>query len=162
LLSTFQNDHEQEIMKHHEHKIVQAGDELFIDELHIDILHPFHFHEDENNQSIVMEIDDGNFKYLLLGDLYKELFYELPLSEVDVLKIGHHGSKTSTNSYLLEEVSPQIGIISSGKNNRYNHPHVETIEVLNRYQVKIFDTQTNNSIRISSFFNRLTITPLKK
>lgn len=96
----------------------------------------------DNDSSLVLQADFGGMKWLFTGDLEKEgemellqTYKELP---TDVLKVGHHGSKTSTSIELLERIKPEYGVISAGKNNRYGHPHPDVLENLQRFKVKVF------------------------
>lgn len=68
----------------------------------------------------------------------------------DILKIGHHGSKTSSSREFIEKVSPEIAVISVGKNNRYGHPHQEVLDVLENYGIDILRTDQDGDIKIIS------------
>lgn len=68
----------------------------------------------------------------------------------DVLKLGHHGSSTSTSDYFLGKVNPSIGVISCGKNNKYGHPHKEVMNLLEKYNIMIFRTDEQGSIVLYS------------
>ena len=98
----------------------------------------------ENDMSIVLRIDYGDNSFLFTGDAqslaeYMLLDSQLPL-QADVLKVGHHGSKTSSTLEFLQAVSPSYAIISCGKNNSYGHPHQVTIDALNAMNVCILRT----------------------
>ena len=67
--------------------------------------------------------------------------------EVDVLKVAHHGSKTSTDSKFIEKLSPEVALISVGENNRYGHPNEEVIETLRSYDVEIYRTDLHGAVR---------------
>ncbi|WP_278253283.1 DNA internalization-related competence protein ComEC/Rec2 [Bacillus sp. SD088] len=96
----------------------------------------------DNDSSLVLLADFGGMKWLFTGDLEKEGERELLQTygklSTDVLKVGHHGSKTSTSIELLERIKPEYAVISAGKNNRYGHPHPDVLENLQRFKVKIF------------------------
>ena len=68
----------------------------------------------------------------------------------DILKVGHHGSKTSSAKEFIEEVSPEIAVISAGKDNPYHHPHQETSATLNKYDIKMLRTDIDGDIKIIS------------
>jgi competence protein ComEC len=70
--------------------------------------------------------------------------------KADVLKIGHHGSSKSTSEGLLGFSSPEYAVISVGKDNSYGHPHKETLEILNRFGIKILRTDELGTIKIKS------------
>lgn len=123
---------------------------------HIDILYParsMHVTSDKDTNlfSIVAMVNVQNKKYLLTGDAPRSV--ELKLVTInddlksDVLKVGHHGSRTSTDPIFLEKVSPNYAIISAGKNNRYGHPHAETIENLKKENAKILKTSEMGTIK---------------
>ena len=117
---------------------------------------------DENQASIVLSLTYGSFDMLFTGDLEKEaeeavaLYIEdgqrknvLP-DKYEVLKVGHHGSKNSTSEEFLEKVKPVIGLISAGENNRYGHPHADTIERMEKIGCEMYMTQESGMIKIST------------
>jgi competence protein ComEC len=75
------------------------------------------------------------------------LINKYPYLEADILKIGHHGSKTSTSDALIKRVQPRIGLISVGTN-VYGHPNYEILERLNDYFILVLDTKTNGDVKI--------------
>lgn len=87
----------------------------------------------------------------MTGDLGQEgerkLLKDYPNLTVDVMKLGHHGSKTSTDNQFIKKIKLKQGIISSGKNNRFNHPHPEVLETLAGNQVRVFRTDKSGMIR---------------
>ena len=109
--------------------------------------------EESNDQSIVLYGNIGNMNVCLMGDasitVEKNIIQEYDIT-CDILKVGHHGSQTSTDPLFIQTVEPKIAIISVGKNNYYGHPHDSVINTLNKYKVKIFQT-SNGAIQIKSF-----------
>lgn len=107
---------------------------------------------DENDSSSILLMYYKNKKILLAGDASKKseeyILNKYNIGKIDVLKIGHHGSKTSTSDELLKELRPSLAIISCGKNNRFNHPHKETIDKLKEYRIKYLRTDISGTIRI--------------
>ncbi|MBP9758419.1 MBL fold metallo-hydrolase [Candidatus Dojkabacteria bacterium] len=94
-----------------------------------------------NNFSKSFILKYGNFRALLAGDLeskYEEVVATINPIEIDLLKVGHHGSKTSSSLDFLKRISPKFAIISVGKDNKYGHPNNETIDNLNLVGSKIF------------------------
>ena len=79
------------------------------------------------------------------------LMRRFPQLKVDVLKAGHHGSKGSSSPEFLHQLQPQIALISAGKNNRYNHPHQETLDRFENIQTQIFRTDEQGAIRFSGW-----------
>lgn len=94
---------------------------------------------ESNSYSVVMEISYGNFEALITGDLtpaYADaLVQKSKVSEVEYLQVPHHGSKNGLTQNFLEKASPEIAVISAGKNNRYGHPHEEILKILAGYKV---------------------------
>lgn len=86
-----------------------------------------------------------------MGDAEKErekyIINTYNLKKVDILKVGHHGSNTSTSSKFIQKVRPQISLISAGKNNLYGHPHKQTLEKLKNSKILI--TQKDGSVKIN-------------
>lgn len=110
--------------------------------------------KDSNDTSIVTKLIFGENSFLFTGDIYKsgekKLIDEGAEIGADVLKVGHHGSKTSSGEEFIKEVSPEIAIISVGKDNRYGHPHSEVLETLAKYDITIIRTDQDGDIKIIS------------
>lgn len=115
---------------------------------------------DENDSSSIYLVTKDKFKVLLMGDASikseEYLLRKIDKLDIDVLKVGHHGSRTSSSLDFLVKISPEIALISSGKNNRFNHPHWEVINLLTRQNVSIYNTQLVGAIKIN-FKKRVTI-----
>ncbi len=107
--------------------------------------------ENDNSQIILLNIN--GYKILLMGDASKtqelEIIKKYDLDNIILLKLGHHGSKTSSDENFLKFVKPRYSIISSGRNNRFNHPHHITISNLNKYNLKYYNTQDKGTIKIT-------------
>lgn len=114
---------------------------------------------DKNDTSIVLYGNIGGFNYLFTGDISKSVESKIiknnKFLDVDVLKVAHHGSKTSTSEEFVSFITPSYAIISVGKNNIYKHPNKEVIDVLNKYNVTIYRTDTNGTIRFKMKNNNL-------
>lgn len=111
-------------------------------------------YEDSNNYSPIIKLTYGNNSMLFTGDAEKlseketlKKGYDL---KSDVLKVGHHGSSTSTSKDFLKAVNPSISIISCGKNNKYGHPHKETIKALEDSKIKYYRTDLDGTIVLVS------------
>lgn len=85
---------------------------------------------DPNNNSIVLEYINGNDKVLLMGDAEKEIESTINVGDVDLLKLGHHGSHSSSTPSFIDKVNPEYAVITVGSNNKYGHPHKETMDTL--------------------------------
>lgn len=113
--------------------------------------------EDPNLNSIMIEVTYGNNKFLFTGDA------EIPNEEtrlwndIDVLKAGHHGSSTSTGEDFMEQIQPEIVLISVGEGNSYGHPHKETMDLFEEYQVDIYRTDIQGTIVVTSDGNNCTV-----
>ena len=88
-------------------------------------------------------------------DKEKDILEKYNLSNIDVLKVGHHGSKTSSSKVFIDEINPKYSIISVGKNNRYGHPNKEVLNSLE--QSKIYRTDQDGSIMLKIKNNKLKI-----
>ena len=105
----------------------------------------------ENPQSCVIVLTDGQYQILLTGDadVATERSFAENLGKINVLQVGHHGSKTSTGEFLLAQTKPDIALISSGRWNAWNFPHPTVIERLNRYQSVVENTAISGHIRLN-------------
>lgn len=108
-----------------------------------------------NSASIVMRLKYGSTSFMLSGDLPQ--LEEEHLVQLDgnalhanILKLGHHGSRTSSAPSWLRSISPQVAIISAGIHNRYGHPHKEVLELLNRLSIPYLATLEGGTIRFES------------
>jgi len=104
----------------------------------------------DNNRSVVLYAKIGPLSWLFTGDLEKEgeqqLLASFPHLHADVLKVGHHGSETSTSEPFLQTVAPKLAIISVGKNNRYHHPHQLVLERLKAHHIPVLRTDEHGAI----------------
>ena len=107
-------------------------------------------YDNENDNSLVAYLNYNNYKFLFMGDagvmVEEDLIEKYNLQDIDVLKVGHHGSKTSSGKEFIDEVNPKNSIISVGKNNRYGHPNDSVLGNLNNS--KIYRTDQDGSIEI--------------
>jgi competence protein ComEC len=145
----------------------QRGEKIDIGgDVYLEILHPSenylkNTHSDTNNNAIVLRLIYKNTKILFTADLEDEGEKELLSSgqdiSADVLKVGHHGSRGSSSEKFLRRVSPKIGVISCGRENRFGHPHKETLTRLQG--IKIYRTDTQGAITLESDGQSVTVTP---
>jgi beta-lactamase superfamily II metal-dependent hydrolase len=107
---------------------------------------------DINNASVVLRVVYGDVSFLLAGDMAlaaeRELLSTNGRVESTVLKVAHHGSRTSSSPEFIERVNPTAAVISVGQDNRFGHPHSETIDTLRRYvsEDRIFQTSERGTI----------------
>jgi competence protein ComEC len=139
--------------------IAEAGQKIITSSAVLEILNPLkdvsgQKFKDSNETSIVSRLVFSENSFLFTGDIYKSEETELLKLKVnldsDILKISHHGSKTSTSKEFLEKVSPQIAVISVGKDNSYGHPTQEVLDILKNYGIRILRTDQNKNIKIIS------------
>ncbi|WP_243129667.1 ComEC/Rec2 family competence protein [Clostridium sp. HBUAS56017] len=111
-------------------------------------------YKDINNTSIVVKLKYGNTSYLFMGDAEDVSESEILAKQLDiqsdVLKVGHHGSESSSTQAFLDKVNPKYAIISCGKNNEYGHPHQVTLDKLNAKNINIFRTDLQSTIICTS------------
>ena len=113
----------------------------------------------ENDNSSVIYTELNNYKFLFMGDagveVEEDLIEKYNLKDIDVLKVGHHGSKTSSSKEFINEINPKYSIISVGKNNRYGHPNKEVLNILE--DTEIYRTDKQGSIMFNIKNNKLRI-----
>ncbi len=126
---------------------------------YFDILHPFENLENQetknpNNTSVVARLVFGENSFLFTGDIYKSVERDLIERGIylksDVLKVCHHGSKTSSAEEFIEYVSPEIAVILVGKDNPYKHPRPETLATLEKFGINILRTDIDGDIKLIS------------
>lgn len=129
------------------------------DDLSADIVAPSSIDETNlNNCSIVIKLTYGSRSFLLTGDAEKKELSAVKADiSADVLKAGHHGSRTSTTKELLKRVDPDITVISCGKNNEYNHPHKEVLTALSEAGSTVYRTDKDKTVTVATDGSSLTV-----
>lgn len=117
------------------------------------------YYDGYNNYSVVIKATCGKNSFMFTGDAEKlaekeMLDYSLDLS-ADVLKVGHHGSTTSSGMNFLDAVSPQYAVITCGEQNDYGHPHKETVKNLNRLGITTYRTDKHGTVVATSDGNNI-------
>lgn len=102
--------------------------------------------DDYNNCSIVIKMDFNNVSYLFTGDAEESVESSRKWPHIDVLKVGHHGSNTSSSKKFLEQIKPEVALISVGQGNTYGHPTQATLKRLSNIGAKIYRTDENGTI----------------
>lgn len=153
---------EKKILKNKINKIIaRRGMHIILDEeknIYIDILYPDRDISDfeSNDGSIVGKLVYGESSFMFTGDagLYVENLIgwneNNTILDSDVLKLGHHGSRTSSSILWLEKVSPEVAVISVNKNNKYGHPHKEILERLSNLKIPFLSTADSGNIIFKS------------
>ena len=144
------NDLEQDLIKVLDKKHIKYYScikELNIDKNKLYFLQTKKYDNENDNSNVIYTELDG-FKFMFMGDASttteKEILDKYNLLEIDVLKVGHHGSKTSSGKEFINKINPKYSIISVGKNNRYGHPNKEVLNNLEKS--KIYRTDMDGSI----------------
>ena len=116
-------------------------------------------YDNENDNSNVIYTELNGYKFMFMGDASttteKEILDKYNLPDIDVLKVGHHGSKTSSSIEFINEINPKYSIISVGKNNRYGHPNKEVLE--NLKDSEIYRTDRDGSVMFKIKNNKLKV-----
>ena len=142
--------------------IPDPGDSFYLGNAEVTVLGPVKSYADPNNTSIVVKVEFGDTSFLFTGDMEKDaetdmLDYGMDVS-ADVLKVGHHGSSTSTGYRFLYEVDPEYAVISVGTDNTYGHPHRETVAILADADVPMLRTDELGTILAVTDGSEITFT----
>lgn len=118
------------------------------------IISPLEDYDDLNDTSIVLRADYKNNSFIFTGDAEKRAEENILKSGVDidadVLKLGHHGSRSSTSEDFIKKVTPKLAVISCGEDNSYGHPHIEILDLLENYKTEHKRTDKNGNIVVTS------------
>lgn len=133
---------------------VRRGDIISIDGLNLEVLHPVApTDSDLNENSLVLKFTYGQTTFLLMGDAESRAEASLLSSglslKADILKVGHHGSTSSSTQAFLKAVSPKLAIYSAGVNNQYNHPAPQTIAALASIGATVLGTDQTGTIALT-------------
>ena len=124
------------------------------DSTNIYVLSPSYITDNNNSNSIVLNISYKNNNFLFTGDCEEsnemDMINSYDLEDIDFLKVAHHGSYTASSLAFLEETTPDIAVISCGYKNSYGHPHQSTLDNLELVDAKIFRTDQNGSMQFYS------------
>ncbi|PAE17131.1 DNA internalization-related competence protein ComEC/Rec2 [Virgibacillus sp. 7505] len=127
-----------------------AGEMIRLPGWEIQLLAPSRDKKDPNKNSLVMYTVLGGKSWLFTGDIgkeeEKEIIRSYPTLRADVLKVGHHGSNTSTDPAFLQHVKPETALVSAGRNNRYGHPSPEVVDALSQQNIRIWRTDTDGAV----------------
>ncbi|WP_404443829.1 DNA internalization-related competence protein ComEC/Rec2 [Sutcliffiella horikoshii] len=146
---------EQDILKEAKRRSVSTGIAVSntgwkVGDASFSFLHPAKIYESKNEGSIVLFAMIGKRNWLFTGDMEEEaerdFIHAYPTLNVDVLKVGHHGSKTSSTEGFLGRTKPKVAIISAGRNNRFGHPHQEVLDRLSQVDAKVYRTDLHGAI----------------
>lgn len=132
----------------------RAGEEYDIGSLHIDIVSPKTINGELNNDSIVMKATYGETTFLFTGDVEAKAEQDMVNRgediKADILKVGHHGSDTSSTQEFIDKVDAEVGIISVGKDNKYKHPMASVVNRLEDKGMDVYATKDNGTIIVTT------------
>ena len=141
----------------HEALQVKAKDIINLKRFNLSVLNPYTSHSDVNDDSLVLMGSINDVNMLLMGDASKSIEQELEsynFSNIDILKIGHHGSSTSSSPSFIQKVKPKYAIIMSGRVKKFNFPSSITLNTLNNAGVTTYSTSTSKTIWVRSFMGK--------
>ena len=145
--------------------IPTPGEQFQLGQASVTVLGPVKSYAETNNTSIVLQVKFGDTSFLFTGDMESEAendmldYWESAVDwKSDVLKVGHHCSNSSTSYRLLNDVNPEYGVISLGKDNSYGHPHKEPMSRLKQAGVTILRTDEMGTIQAVSDGREVTLT----
>jgi competence protein ComEC len=136
--------------------IARRGDRIVTGSLTFLVLNPKTLAGTVNNNSIVLELSYGTVDFLFTGDAEKAAeaamlaASDIPVPNIEILKVGHHGSRTASSPAFLAATSPEVAVYMAGIGNRYGHPHQETLAALTQIGAKVYGTDMNGTIHIST------------
>ncbi len=134
----------------------KRGDRITTGSLVFTLLNPVTLTGTTNNNSIVLNMEYGKVGFLFPGDAEKEaegamlVAADMPVPDIEILKVGHHGSRTASSKDFLAATSPEVAVYMAGKGNTYGHPHQETLDALAQIGAKVYGTDVNGTILIST------------
>jgi len=133
-------------------KVIELGTDIFLKIIYPKESLAGQTVKNPNNSSVVMMLDYKDTEILLVGDIEAKIEKELLSDDVDadILKVGHHGSKTSTTASFLEKVNPQVAFIQVGAKNTYKHPSPEVLSRLEKSRIKYYRTDLDGHMEIVS------------
>ena len=124
----------------------KTGDKFTVGNAECEVMSIRNDKDDYNNCSIVIKMDFNNVSYLFTGDAEESVESSRKWPHIDVLKVGHHGSNTSSSKKFLEQIKPEVALISVGQGNTYGHPTQATLKRLSNIGAKIYRTDENGTI----------------
>lgn len=132
----------------------RAGEKFDIGSVAIEVLNPTELTGDFHDGSIALRLQFGEISFLIMGDVEKDKEREIlerdHLLEATILRLGHHGSSTSTSMEFLDVVNPEVAIYSAGIDNKYGHPHQEVVSLIESREIALYGTDRNGHIVVTT------------
>lgn len=143
----------------------RRGDTIQVGDLTFKVLYPTAtLVDDINNNSIVLKLSYGDVDFLFTGDAEHEAESSMlgagVLADIDILKVGHHASRTSSSQLFLDTVRPEVAVYMAGTDNKYGHPHEETISALCNAGVTVYGTDVHGIIIVTTDGTTPSVQPL--
>ena len=146
-----------------EYELVEIGDIIRLGNAELEVMFVDNTKPTNlNSTCIILQMTYGNQKYLFMADAERDIEEGVEWESVNVLRVAHHGSNTSSRNSFLRQTTPEIAIISVGANNRYNHPRDAVLERLTNIGAEIYRTDEHGTIWLTSDGRRNTITFLRE
>src|SRR5699024_4675301 len=133
-----------------------SGDEMQVGALDIEVLHPdvLSGDSDLNRDSLSLRLTYGDISFIFTGDAYKEderaMISHAESVQADILQLGHHGSKTSSDASFIKKVNPEVAIYSAGADNSYGHPSPETVSLIQDAGITLYGTDVHGTIIVTT------------
>lgn len=129
----------------------KTGYNFGLDNINAEVLGPVEQVKDLNDMSVIVKVSAFDTKFMILGDAEKQELSSVYSKSIknfksDVVAMGHHGSSTSIHKKFLSAVDADVAVISCGKDNKYGHPHKETLDYINQQKMTLYRTDTQGSI----------------
>jgi competence protein ComEC len=134
----------------------RRGDTIHAGNLTFNVLHPANLNGSTNDDSIVLSLSYGQIDFLFTGDVEQEAEASMlvqsvvPVPDVEVLKVGHHGSRTASSMQFLQVIKPECAIYMAGQDNSYGHPHEEAIANLCEVGAQIYGTDIHGTVVVTT------------
>lgn len=151
-IHTFRDETYRSLMQGKEipHTILEAPQEVRHGKLSLALLQPIEQFDSDNENSLVLYGEIGGKKWLLTGDIEQaaeqSMITHYPNLPIDILKVAHHGSPSSSSEAFLQQYQPTIGLISAGANNQFKHPHPVVLDRLTDYDIEIYRTDQQGGV----------------
>lgn len=146
----------------HPIEVPETGDTWTLGSAVVTVIGPVETYSDPNNGSLVLRVDYGETSFLFTGDMEQKAEEDLMASganvRADVLKVGHHGSPTSSSEAFLEAVGASVAVVSVGEGNDYGHPSADVLARLEALGAKVYRTDELGEIIVTSDGKSLTVT----